>query len=59
MKKQKKKIKNQNKLNIDVKNIKKLTKKESKECHHYHLDNNGNCCHCTKINVWNYILKNI
>ena len=50
MKKQKKKIKKSKfKLKIFPSSAKnKKLQTDQKECHHYHLDNDGSCCHCGK-----------
>jgi hypothetical protein len=51
MKKQKKKIKKAKfKLKIVTSSAKnKKLQTGQKECHHYHLNNDGSCCHCGKL----------
>lgn len=48
MKKQKKKIKNTKFKTIPSSAKNKKLQTDQKECHHYHLNNDGSCCHCEK-----------
>lgn len=63
MKKQKKKIKKQRlklaalKVNPNFTH-KKRSKDNNKSCKHYHLDNDGSCCHCGKLNALFSGIKN-